>query len=144
MTWYDENAGEKQIADEWLAETFPGEVTSIVATFDIAWSGWECDWKGALVTHGGVPELVIVNGTSMTGNLPEELEQRVREYRRMADETEAVLRRYRELGGLFGDAWQEATNARRQRVSAMEPREGETEEAHKARLAAMVADVLRD
>lgn len=144
MTWYDENAGEKQIADEWLAETFPGEVTSIVATFDIAWSGWECDWKGALVTHGGVPELVIVNGTSMTGNIPEELEQRVREYRRMADETEAVLRRYRELGGLFGDAWQEATNARRQRVSAMEPREGETEEAHKARLAALVADVLRD
>jgi len=144
MTWYDENAGEKQIADEWLAETFPGEVTSIVATFDIAWSGWECDWKGALVTHGGVPELVIVNGTSMTGNIPEELEQRVREYRRMADETEAVLRRYRELGGLFGDAWQEATNARRQRVSAMEPREGETEEAHKARLAALVSDVLRD
>jgi hypothetical protein len=144
MTWYDENAGEKQIADEWLAETFPGEVTSIVATFDIAWSGWECDWKGALVTHGGVPELVIVNGTSMTGNIPEELEQRVREYRRMADETEAVLRRYRELRGLFGDAWQEATNARRQRVIAMEPREGETEEAHKARLAALVADVLRD
>ncbi len=141
MTWYDENAGEKQIADEWLAETFRGEVTSIVATFDIAWSGWECDWKGALVTHGGVPELVIVNGTSMTGNLPEELEQRVREYRRMADETEAVLRRYRELGGLFGDAWQEATNARRQGVSAMEPREGETEEVHKA---ALVADLLRD
>jgi hypothetical protein len=54
MTWYDENAGEKQITEEWLVENFPGEVASIVATFDIAWSGWECDWKGALVTHGGV------------------------------------------------------------------------------------------
>lgn len=144
MTWYDENAGETPIAGEWLAETFPGEVTSIVATFDIAWSGWECGWKGALVTHGGVPERVIVNGTSMTGNIPEELDQRVRKYRRMADETEAVLRRYQELGGLFGDAWQEATNAPHQRVIAMEPREGETGEAHKARLAALLADVLRD
>jgi hypothetical protein len=62
----------------------------------------------------------------------------------MADETEAVLSGYRELGGLFGDAWQEATNARHQRVIATEQREGETEEAHKARLAALVADVLRD
>jgi hypothetical protein len=144
MSWYDESADEKQVTEEWLAENFRGESVEILATFDVAWSGWECDWKGALVTHGGVPELVIVNGTSMTGNIPDELEQRVREYRRMADETEAALRRYRDLGGLFGAAWQEATNARHQRLIAMEQREGEPEEAHKARLAALVADVLRD
>lgn len=54
----------------------------------------------------------------------------------MADETEAALRRYRELGGLFGDAWQEATNARHQRMIALERREGETDEDHAARVAA--------
>ncbi len=35
MSWYDGNTSEKQIADKWLVEN-PGEVTSIVATFDIA------------------------------------------------------------------------------------------------------------
>lgn len=135
MTWYDESENEKKRTREWLVENFPGESTLIVATFDVAWSGWECDWKGALVIHGEVPELVIVDGTSMTGNIPDELEQRVRDYRRMADETEAALRRYRELGGLFGDAWREATNARHQLMIALERREQETEYEHAARIA---------
>ena len=120
MSWYDDSDHEKQQAAVWLAENFPGDSVEILATFDVAWSGWECDWKGALVSANGVPELVIVDGTSMTGSIPDDLEQRVREYRRLADETEAALRRYREMRGLFGDAWREATNARHQRVNAME------------------------
>jgi len=135
MTWYNESETERQGTREWLKEQFPGEGALVVATFDIAWSGWECDWKGALVTHGGIPELVIVDGTSMVGILPDELQQRVRDYRRMADETEAALRRYRELGGLFGDAWQEAKNVRHQRVIALDRHEEETEEEHRARVA---------
>ena len=135
MSWYNESASEEQATRDWLAENFPDEVTSIVATFDVAWSGWECDWKGALIMHGGVPELVVVDGTSMVGNIPDELEQRVREYRRMADETELALRQYREMGGLFGDAWQEAANARHQRVIALDRRDGGTPEEHAARLA---------
>lgn len=120
MSWYDDSDDEKHRTANWLAENFPGDQVEVLATFDVAWSGWGCDWKGALVAASGVPELVIVDGTSMTGNIPDELEKRVIEYRRLADETEAALRRYREMGGLFGDAWRKATNARHQRVNAVD------------------------
>lgn len=139
MSWYDESDFEKDRAASWLKENFPGDRVEILATFDIAWVGWECDWKGALVAANGVPELVIVDQVDATpGTIPDEFEQKIKEYRRLADETEAALRRYREMGGLFGDVWREATNARHQRVIDLEQREGETEEEHAARVAGLV------
>lgn len=38
---------------EVLQQRYPGEKIEIVDTFDIAWSGWELDSQGALITRDG-------------------------------------------------------------------------------------------
>lgn len=99
MTWTDYDIHFEH-ALEVLAERFPGETIEIIEGFDIAYSGWECDANGALITRDGVPELVIIDQTG--GDWPpmtEQLEERLAEYRRLIAETERVLERYRKMGG---------------------------------------------
>lgn len=104
MSWANEFALED--AREWLAERYPDEQVDILSTFDIGYVGWEMDYQGALVTHDGVPELVIVDQTGVTNSrpVPDQLLERLEDYRRLIGETEAVLERYRHLGGTIGEA----------------------------------------
>lgn len=89
---------------EVLAERFPGDAIEILEAFDIAYSGWECDYKGALITRNGVAELVIVDSTGGDWRpVTEQLEERLLEYRRLIEDTERVLGRYREMAGDGGD-----------------------------------------
>ncbi|WP_116654010.1 hypothetical protein [Pelagibacterium sediminicola] len=83
-----------------LQERFPNETIEIIELFDIAWSGWECDSLGALILRDSVPELVIVDQVGGDFRpVPEILKERVQEYKRLSAETEAVLDRYRMMGG---------------------------------------------
>lgn len=103
------------VAMERLAERYPEEVVEIIETFDIAYSGWECDYQGALITHDGAPEPIIVDATYGSGTVPEQLEGRLLEYRRLITDTEAVLKRYRVMGGLEGPALVESQERHHQR-----------------------------
>lgn len=97
MTWADHDIDFEHALAE-LSERFPGERIEILEAFDIAHIGWECDYQGALITHDGVPELVIVDATiSNAKPVLQQLEQRVEEYRRLIAETERVLERYRRM-----------------------------------------------
>lgn len=97
-TWSYEGALEN--AREQLAERFPSEVIEIVDTFDIAWSGWEFDFQGALITRDGQPELVVIDATgSDRQTVVEMLSERLSEYRRLIVGTEAILAAYWRLLG---------------------------------------------
>lgn len=87
-------------ARTYLTEKYPGATIEILQLFDIAWSGWECESTGALITRDGVPELVIVDQVGGHQRpVPEIVRDRLQEYRRLTIETEAALDRYRKMGG---------------------------------------------
>ncbi len=99
-TWATESALEH--AAQVLAERYPSERIEILEAFDIAWSGWEFDYQGALITHDGVPELVIVDETGAGDRpVPMRLREQIAEYGRLTDATERVLGRYRAMGGVL-------------------------------------------
>lgn len=77
-----------------LAERFPGSSIEILDTFDIAYVGWEGDYRGALVRRDGVLEIVIVDRTGADSRPDLELVRlQLAEYRRLIDDTERVLMR---------------------------------------------------
>ena len=88
-------------ARELLADRYPNSSPAILDTFDIAYSGWEADYIGALITVDGRPEIVVIDRFS--GDRRPDIEQvreQLAEYRRLIADTERVLARYQELGGL--------------------------------------------
>lgn len=101
-TWADESALE--YASEVLAERYPGEVITIIETFDIAWVGWECDYRGAFIRHGDLFEIVIIDETGGDDRpaLVKVLDQML-EYARLLGATQGVLDRYRAAGGRMPD-----------------------------------------
>lgn len=92
--WYQGNAALRAIAE--LAGRFPGQHVEIVDTFDIAWSAWEGDSQGALISVDDEPMIIAVDQTIGADHFEKELRGQVAEYRRLADETEAVLAQYSE------------------------------------------------
>ncbi len=98
MTWSDYEHALERARDE-LRERFPNAHPAILMTFDIAWSGWEGDSRGALITLDGVPMLIAIDQTIEEGRFTAEVAARLAEYRRLISETEAALERYRQLGG---------------------------------------------
>ena len=99
-SWADTD-GALDRARELLADRYPNTYPAILETFDIAWSGWEADYMGALITVDGVPEIVVIDRFS--GDRRPDIEQvreQLAEYRRLIADTERGLERYRELGGL--------------------------------------------
>lgn len=113
MTSWADNESALDRARELLADRYPHSSPAILETFDIAWSGWEADYMGALITVDGVPEIVIIDRFS--GDTRPDIEQvreQLAEYRRLIVETERVLKRYSELSGtvdhvdMHGAEWQ--------------------------------------
>ncbi len=101
MSSWADNGSALDRARELLADRFPHTAPAIIDTFDIAYSGWEADYMGALITRDGVPEIVIVDRFS--GDTRPDIEQvreQLAEYRRLIADTERVLRRYGELAGI--------------------------------------------
>lgn len=94
----DEHALER--ARRLLAERFPGAQIEILECFDIAYSGWECEYQGALISRDGVPEIVIVDrvGGDRRPDI-EQVREQLAEYKRLISDTERVLKRYSELAG---------------------------------------------
>ena len=133
MTWSNNSVYTMASAEAWFLESYPYEDVVVLQTFDVAWSGWEGDTQGALITHNGQPDIVIVAAIT-SGIIPDLLEERIREYRRMADETEAALERYRAMGGLTGEDWASATRVRRRMLDVLDRGPDESEEDHRARL----------
>ena len=107
MSWYTESEAFHAGAHAELAERYPGETIEILDTFDIAYVGWECDFQGALITHGGVPELVIIDQVGDSRPVLEVLRDRLVEYRSLLAETERVLARYEQLASESTAAAQE-------------------------------------
>lgn len=100
MTWSDDEAALEH-AIERLQKRYPGQKIEIITAFDIAHVGWEFDYQGALIRHGGVPELVIVDQTSGDERpVREILESKLEEYERLAVETNHVLAQHMVLEGL--------------------------------------------
>lgn len=100
MSSWADNESALERARELLADRFPHTVPAIIDTFDIAYSGWEADYMGALITRDGVPEIVVIDRFS--GDTRPDIQQvreQLAEYRRLIDDTERVLKRYRELAG---------------------------------------------
>lgn len=98
-SWAD-NDGALERARELLADRYPKTVPAILDTFDIAYSGWEADYMGALITVDGVPEIVVIDRFS--GDRRPDIEQvreQLAEYKRLIEDTERVLKRYSELSG---------------------------------------------
>lgn len=98
-SWADSEHALKR-ARELLADRYPNSSPAILATFDIAYSGWEADYMGALITVDGVPEIVVIDRFS--GDSRPDIEQvrdQLAEYRRLMADTERVLKRYSELAG---------------------------------------------
>lgn len=111
-SWAD-NESALERARELLADRHPDASTAIIDTFDIAYSGWEADYMGALITVDGVPEIVIIDRFSGDSRPDiEQVREQLAEYRRLIADTERVLRRYRELSGtvdhvdMHGAEWQ--------------------------------------
>lgn len=100
MTWSDDEAALEH-AIERLQKRYLGENVELITAFDIAYVGWEFDCQGALIRHGGVPELVIVDQTSGDERpVREILESKLEEYERLAAETKHVLAQHMVLEGL--------------------------------------------
>lgn len=74
-----------------LADRFAGQTIEIVDTFDIAWSCWDGDSRGALITVDGVPRIVAIDQTVDDERFEAEIVARLQEYRRLIDDTERVL-----------------------------------------------------
>jgi hypothetical protein len=86
-----------------LQERYPGEAIEIVETFDIAWVGWECDANGALITHDGFPEIVIIDQVGVDGrSVPDIVTTQLGVLKQLIERTEVVLAKYRGMGGLEG------------------------------------------
>ena len=84
----------------WLAEKHPGAVIELIGAVDIAWSGWECDTAAVLYTADRVVGIQIVNQVMAVDEPPATvLAERITAYRQLADDTEALLVRYRSMGG---------------------------------------------
>lgn len=98
-SWAD-NDGALERAREQLAERYGGARVEILECFDAAWQGWDGDSKGALITVDGVPMLVGIDQTIDEGRFESEIVGRLAEYKRLIDDTERVLKRYRELAGI--------------------------------------------
>ena len=98
-SWAD-TEGALECAREQLAERYPNTSPAILETFDIAYSGWECEYQGALITVDGVPEIVIVDrvGGDSRPDI-EQVREQLAEYKRLIADTERVLKRYSELAG---------------------------------------------
>jgi hypothetical protein len=97
MSWYSESEAFHAGAHDELAERYPGEHIEILDTFDLAYAGWECDSQGALITHDGVPELVIIDQVGDSRPALDVLRDRLAEYHSLIAETERVLTRYEQL-----------------------------------------------
>lgn len=101
MSSWADNESALNRARELLADRFPHTVPAIIDTFDIAYSGWEADYMGALITVDGVPHIVVIDRFS--GDTRPDIQQvreQLAEYRRLIADTERVLRRYGELAGI--------------------------------------------
>jgi len=131
-TWFDGWLGREALSE--LEAQFPGEEIEIVETIDLAYVGWECDYQGALITRDGRPELVILQGVASKLPVVMILRDRLAEYRRLLDQTEAVLAKYLEMGGLEGDALLEAQGAQHLRERAQQRRPGESDDEYGARM----------
>jgi hypothetical protein len=134
MTWATESA--LAAADTILAERYPGETVEILQAFDIAHIGWEADHQGALISHDGMPEIVVIDaiGIPLGHSEADWLVDHLGEYRRLIAETEAMLDGYRALGGLFGPALSEARQKHHLRQLARARRLGESDEDYKRRM----------
>lgn len=140
MTWA--NAATLAEARERLAERYPGETVEIIETFDIAHIGWESDCQGALIAHDGMPQIVIIDETGIPfgRSTADWLVDQLNGYRRLIEQTEAVLARYRTLGGLFGPALFEARQKHHHRRLARARRPGESNKEYSKRMKAWNLD----
>lgn len=93
--WFQGNTALRAIVE--LVDRFPDQHVEIVDTFDIAWCGWDGDSHGALITVDGEPMVIAVDQTIGEDHFEKELRAQVAEYRRLADETEAVFELYMSL-----------------------------------------------
>lgn len=111
-----DNEGALERARELLGDRFPDTSPAILDTFDIAYSGWEADYMGALITIDGVPEIVIVDrvGGDSRPDI-EQVREQLAEYKRLIADTERVLNRYSELAGTLDHVDQHGGEWRLQR-----------------------------
>lgn len=64
----------------------------VIYGFDVLWSGWECDSNGRVYEHDGERFLVLTNhGTPYRAD-PQELRDKIEEYRTTIFATEEALR----------------------------------------------------
>lgn len=131
-TWFDSWLGRGAL-DE-LEAQYPGEAIEIIEPFDIGYVGWECDYQGALITRDGRPELVVLQRIASEIPVVMVLQDRLAEYRRLLADTEAVLARYLQMGGLEGDALLEAQGAQHLRERARQRRPAESDDDYSARM----------
>lgn len=131
-TWFDGWLGRDALSE--LEAQYPGEKIDIIEPFDLAYVGWECDYQGALITRDGRPELVILQGGASELPVVMIIRDRLAEYRRLLDQTEAVLAKYLAMGGLEGDTLLEAQGAQHLRERARQRRPGESDDDYGARM----------
>jgi hypothetical protein len=89
-----------------------------------------------------MPEIVIIDETRIAFGRPtaDWLVDQLSEYRRLIEQTEAVLARYRTLDGLFGPALFEARQKHDHRRLARTRRPGESDKDYRKRMKAWNLD----